>query len=142
MFSTVDSPGMRTVGVWADVAGRGGARRPASSGHGRTPAVSCVPCRALPGRWRWPAAWPRSTLVRRADGNLAAATTSAVPMLVPAGGPSASATGTLGRPSHGPPSRSSRFDRVRVDVTKLSYDGGVVRATLLQSASVAVGLDG
>ena len=33
-------------------------------------------------------------------------------------------------------------DRVRVDVTKLSYDGGLVRTTLLQSASADVALDG
>ena len=32
--------------------------------------------------------------------------------------------------------------RVRVDVIRLSYDGGLVRATLLQSASADVALDG
>jgi hypothetical protein len=138
MFSTVDSPGMRTVAVWADVAGV--EERVSLVGQwdeaGRE-------LRALPTPDRTMALARNvasSTLVRRADGILAPATSSVVPVLMPAGGRSGS-TGTTASPatSHG---AVVRVSRVRVDVTKLSYDGGVMRATMLQSATADVALDG
>lgn len=139
MFSTVDSPGMRTVAVWADVAGVDervslvGAWDDASR-----------ELRALPTAARTTAlarGVASSQLVRGADGILAAAITSAVPVLVPTTRPPASATGITGVPTAAH-EVVVEARRVRVDVTRLSYDGGVVRATLLQTASVDVALDG
>jgi hypothetical protein len=138
MFSTVDSPGMRTVTVWADVAG---VEEPVGLVGSWDDASREL--RALPTAARTMAlarGVASSTLVRRADGNLAPATASAVPVLVPADGRPASTTGTAAIPAS---SREAvvEVDRVRVDVMKLTYAGGVVRTTLLQSASADVAHD-
>lgn len=138
MFSTVDSPGMRTVAVWADVAGI--EERVSLVGPWDDASHEL---RALPTPARTTAlarGVASSALVRGADGNLATATASAVPGLVPTTGP-ASATGTAAVPTTHHEAVVG-VHRVRVDVMRLSYDGGVVRATLLQSASVDVGVDG
>ena len=138
MFSTVDSPGMRTVAVWADVAGI--EERVSLVGPWDDASREL---RALPTPDRTMALARNvasSRLVRRADGTLAPATTSEVPVLVPAGGRSGSTgTAAIPAPSHG---AGVEVSRIRVDVTKLSYDGGVMRATMLQSASADVTLDG
>jgi hypothetical protein len=138
MFSTVDSPGMRTVAVWVDVAGV--EERVSLVGPWNDASSEL---RALPTPDRTMALARNvasSRLMRRADGILVPATTSVVPVLVPAGGRSGS-TGTAAIPS---PSQGTvvEVSRVRVDVTKLSYDGGVMRATVLQSATADVALDG
>ena len=139
MFSTVDSPGMRTVAVWAEVAG---VEERVSLDEAWDEASREL--RALPTRARTMAlasSVASSTLVRRADGNLTVETTSPVPTLVPAGGRPSSASGTSGYPATANQA-VVEVDRVRVDVTKLSYDGGLVRTTLLQSASADVAPDG
>jgi hypothetical protein len=136
MFSTVDSPGMRTVAVLADVTGV--EERVVLEGHLDDASREL---RALPTSARTMAlarSVASSTLVRRADGKLAVepTSTSPVPVLVPASGTGTAAVPTVARQA------IVDVSRVRVDVMRLSYDGGVIRSTLLQSASADVTLDG
>ena len=119
MFSTVDSPGMRTVAVWADVAGveeRVSLPEPWDDASGEL--------RALPTPARTMALARRvasSTLVRRADGTLAPATTRRAG----AGAAGGDRPRRPGQPPPRPPGQAVvEVDRVRVDVMKLSYDGG------------------
>jgi len=130
MFSTIDSPGLRTVAVWADVAG---VEERVSLGDQWNDASREL--RALPTAARTVAlarGVASSQFVRRADGTLSTATGSAL-ALVPTAGISASTTGTgFGSTT------VVEVSRVRVDVSKLSYDDGIVRTTPLQSASVEV----
>ena len=134
MFSTVDSPGMRTVAVWADVAGV----EERVTLVGRWDDASRE-LRALPTAARTAAlasGVASTPFVRRADGNLATATTAAVAVLVPTAGASDPTTGAA-LPSVADEA-VVEVRRVRVDVAKLSYDDGMVRATLLRSASTDV----
>jgi hypothetical protein len=139
MFSTVDSPGLRTVAVWADVAGVEERVSLVGPWHDAGRELRALPTPARTMALAHSVA--SSTLVRGADGNLTAANTSEVPSLVPLGGPTASKTGTAAILAT---SRQAVVEagRIRVDVTKLSYDGGVMRASLLQSASADVPVDG
>jgi hypothetical protein len=81
-----------------------------------------------------------SPLARRADGTLAVAAPAAVPMLVPSTGLPGSAAVTGGVPTF----REAIADvrHVRVDVMKLAFEGGTVRATVLRSASADVAHEG
>lgn len=138
MFSTVDSPGLRTVAVWAEVSGV----------DERVDLVGAWEdarrdLRALPTATRTAALADRvasSTLVRRADGSLSVATTSPEAVLLPSGGTTTSAgpSAVAESVTH----TAVEASRVRVDVSKLSYDEGVVHSTLLRSASVDVAYAG
>ena len=139
MFSTVDSPGMRTVAVWADVAGVEERVDLAGAWDQATRDLRALPTPARTMALARSVA--SSTLVRRADGNLAPGTASAVPVLAPVGSPTALPSGTVAIPATDQEA-VVEAGRVRVDVMRLSYEGGVVRATLLQSASADVALDG
>jgi hypothetical protein len=136
MFSTIDSPGLRTVSVWADVAGV----EERVSLVGRWDDASRE-LRSLPTPART-AALARgvaaSPLVRRADGNLETATDAAVPMLLPTTGPGTPVTASATVPA----TTVVDVRRVRVDVMRLSFEDGFVRATLLESAAADTGLDG
>jgi hypothetical protein len=135
MFSTIDSPGMRTVVVWADVAGNEERVTLVGRWDDASRELSALP---TAGRTTALARGVASSpLVRGADGNLAMARTSAVPVLVPAAGYSASTTGAavVSTTAH---EAVVEARRVRVDVAKLSYDDGIMRATMLQSASADV----
>ena len=139
MFSTVDSPGMRSVAVWADVAGVEERVTLPESWNDASRELQALPTSARTMALARRVAY--STLVRRADGTLAPASTTPAPMLVATTDGRASTTGTAAAPTT---ARQIVVEvgRVRVDVFRLSYDGGLVRATLLQSASVDVALDG
>jgi hypothetical protein len=139
MFSTIDSPGMRTVTVWANVAGV--EERVSLVG---TWDDASRELRALPTAARTLAlarSVATSTLVRRADGNLAPATTAPGPLLAPATADRVSTSGVAAVPTT---ARQAivQVSHIRVDVMRLSYDGGLMRASLLQSASADVALDG
>ena len=131
MFSTVDSPGMRTVAVWADVAGTEERVSLSDRWDGASRELRALPTAARTAALARVVA--SSQFVRRADGTLSTGSGSAAPSLVPAAGGSASATGTAPRLT-----TVVEVHRVRVDVSKLSYDDGVVRTTLLQSAAVDI----
>ena len=138
MFSTVDSPGMRSVAVWADVAGVEERVTLPEPWNDASHELQALPTSARTMALARRVAY--STLVRRADGTLAPVSTTPAPMLVATTDGRASTTGTAAAPT----ARQTIVEvgRVRVDVFRLSYDGGLVRATLLQSASVDVALDG
>jgi hypothetical protein len=132
MFSTVDSPGLRSVTVWADVAGV--AER-----------VSLAPplddasrdLRALPTASRTASlarAVAASTLVRRADGSLATTSTHGRrAMLAPTTG---AATAPVVQ------DEAVAVGDIRVDVMRLTFADGVVRSTSLHSATAAVSGEG
>jgi hypothetical protein len=135
MFSTVDSPGLRTVAVWADVAGVDERVSLGGPWHDASQEL-----RALPTSTRTTAlarGIASSPIVRRADGSLATTNASIAPALVPTTPSARSAT--VQSPAHDP---VVEVRRVRVDVMRLSYDGGMVHATVLQSAAADVALDG
>ena len=133
MFSTVDSPGMRTVAVWADVAGV--EERVASSGGGTTPAAVAGLADRCPdgGPRQWRGFHATRASRRREPG----------PARPPGGGRAGADRRCFGPDHRGSAPARRRWAvvevrRVRVDVTKLSYDDGIVLATLLRSASADV----
>jgi hypothetical protein len=131
MFSTVDSPGLRTVAVWADVAGVEERVSLVGPWHDASQELRALPTSARTMALARGVA--SSPLVRRADGNLATASGSVAPALVPTTPSAGSATV---QPPADDPGVAVR--RVRVDVMRLSYNGGMVHASVLQSAAADV----
>lgn len=135
MFSTVDSPGTRIVTVWADV---GGGEEPVRLGDEWDGGLEEL--RSLPSAARTralAAGVAASALVRTADGVLwTAATTApkALPVVEGSLGSRRTATDPAAAPVPAGPAR-----RVRVEVARLTYEGGAVQLATLRSATAAPG---